>query len=215
MKNKIFLLIIIVVLGAGFYILKTRDENTRVYYLNNDLGIKFKYTHPEFHKKLNLEGNRLYYKDPGNEIIGGGSWGYVYIELFVKNDNENIEEAILNLVRNSGKDPSNCRVVKEGDIYTLDLSKLKTYNQEELGEIEMAEIDSKKYGGPVDGDWKRREIYNNTLIDNCTEYADRGGLGTSKTVPSYFLYNGKDRFVFFPAISDPSFYEPGSFQFIK
>lgn len=184
------------------------------YFTNSELGIKFAYSSDEYKGKLTVQGNKIIYKYPNTDNTQ-------YIELFAKKDTQTIEEAILEIVKNNGKDIKNCKVVNKGEYwanpkyneYVLDLANPKiSYSKQELNEIKLADVEAKKDGGPFNGEWKKQEIYNNRLVENCSEYANPLGLGTSKTVPSQFIYNNKTKFVFLPGLSDPSFYKEDSIE---
>lgn len=184
------------------------------YYTNSELGIKFAYSSDDFKDKLIVQDNKIIYKDPINPDPN-------YIELFTKKDTQTIENAILDIVKNKGKDINNCKVINNGEYwanskysqYFLDLANPKiSYSKQELEEIALADAEAKKDGGPFNGEWKKQEIYNKRLIENCSDYANPLGLGTSKTTPSQFIYNNKNKFVFLPGLINPSFYRDDSIE---
>lgn len=186
-------------------------------YISTNLGIKFKYPDGFEHKAFE-QGNKIFYPDWSEEM---------YIAVFEKPEVQNIEDSILELVKNIGKNLENCKVVNNGEyyanpkfeMYVLDLVNPNIiYSNEELDEIKLADVEAKNDGGPFNGEWKKRQIYNKRLVDNCSEYAEPLGLGTSSSRSSYFLYNGttdKTKFIFLPATLDPYFHEVGSINYLK
>jgi predicted small lipoprotein YifL len=191
-------------------------DNTIKTYENTDLGIKFNYLVDgiAFNGKISVKDNVIYYDEPGYSPLQ-------YIAVFTKKDNQTVEEVILAAVKAKGKDPKNCVVVNNGGYlavpqyqeYVLDLANPKiTYTKAELQEIKQADIQTAKDGGPFDGEMAKKEIYNRHLIDKCSDYADPLGLATSKTSPSRFVYDGKNKIIFLPGLSDPAFYQDDSIQ---
>lgn len=196
---------------------KNISQESSKEYINTNLGIKFQY--PEgFENKAIEQGNKILYPE----------WSpTMYIAVFGKPENEKIEDSIIGIMKQDGKSPKNCIVVDKGkywanpkyEVFALDLANQSvSYSEEELEEIKRADIETEKDGGPFNGEWKKREIYNKRLVDNCSEYAEPLGLGTSKTIGSMFLYNeilSKTKFIFLPGTSDPYFHKEGTIDFMK
>lgn len=183
-----------------------------LYYTSKDLGIIFQYRHG-FEDKAVEQGNKIFYFD----------WSpTMYIAVFDKPEDQRIEESILDLVASKGGDPAKCKVISRGEFhpneFALDLIDPEIiFSEEELKEIAEADIQAQEDGGPFNGDWKKRDIYNRRLVETCSELADPLGLGTSKSVPSFFIYDEsqtKNKYVFIPATPDPYFHEEGSIKFI-
>lgn len=192
---------------------KISDEQSETY-VSKNLGIKFQYPQGFIGQAV----------EQGNEIMVPSWSPIMYIAVFEKSADETIENSILNIVKNEGKDPKNCKVVlrdteKSGNQeYVIDLATPITYTKEEQTEIRLADKNWTPDAGPVNGDYKKMEIYNKRLIDNCSSYADPLGLATSTTAPSMFLYNdsqSKTKFVFLPGSADPYFHEYGTIEFIN
>ncbi|EKE18659.1 MAG: hypothetical protein ACD_9C00268G0006 [uncultured bacterium] len=190
------------------------------YFISSKLGIKFAYSYDDYQGKLTTNENKIIYKYGGPEDLNDGQ----YIEVFIKENTRTIEDAILDIIEAQGKDIENCKVVNKGEywaipeysVYILDLKNPNiSYTKQELEEIKLADVEAKEDGGPFDGEWKKREIYNKRLIENCSEYADPLGLGTSKTSPSQFIYNNETRFIFQPGLMDPPFYQENSIEFFN
>lgn len=186
-------------------------------YVSANLGIKFEY--PEgFEDKAIEEENKIFYPE----------WiPNMYIAVFEKPADEKMEDAIMGLIEEKAKNPENCRVVAKGEYwanpkyesFNLDLANPNiSYSDEELEEIKLADLEAEEDGGPFDGEWKKREIYNKRLVENCSEYAEPLGLGTSKSIGSLFLYSesmSKTKFIFLPGTTEPYFHKEGSITFIK
>lgn len=214
--KKIFLFLFLVIISSLFIYYK---------YPKND-GLKFNYS---FYGK---EDGRTIYKK--NKIEHRYEGGYSqYIEIYSKKPNQTIESAILDLVKAKGKNPNNCKVIEEPEfeelltfydenkgekvtlpysVYQIELvdSNIK-YTQEEqkiideLPEEGDAYFDTKEY--------KKRQIYNQRLIDLCSEYADPLGLSSSVTTPGRFIFNNKNKFIYLPGSNDPAFYDLHSIEF--
>ncbi len=181
-------------------------------YSNDELGIQFAYSSPEFKGKLEVEDNEIIYHYPDSLDIQ-------YIAVFQKAEGQSIEEAILALVKEKGKNPDDCTVVNEGPYwanenytaYTLDLSQpTLVYTEEELAAIAEADAEAVVDTGPFDGEWMKGKIMNDRLIAACSDYADPLGLATFKTVTSSFIFNKKTEFVFLPSYAEPQFYDPST-----
>lgn len=196
---------------------KNTSQESSKEYLNTNLGIKFQY--PEgFEDKAVEQANKIFYPE----------WSpTMYIAVFEKPEDEKIEDSIIGIVKQDGKSPENCIVVDKGEywanpeyeVFTLDLANPNiSYSEEELEEIKLADIEAEKDGGPFNGEWKKQEIYNKRLVDNCSEYAEPLGLGTSTSIGSMFLYNdtvSKTKFIFLPGTANPYFHKEGTIDFIK
>jgi hypothetical protein len=183
-------------------------------YTSKKLGIKFQYPQSFIGQAV----------EQGNKIMVPSWSPIMYIAVFEKSADETIENSILNIIKKEGKEPKNCKVVprdteKSGNAeYVIDLANPIVYTKDEENEIRLADKNWTPDAGPVNGDYKKMEIYNKRLIDNCSSYADPLGLGTSKTAPSMFLYNdsqSKTKFVFLPGSADPYFHEYGTIEFIN
>jgi len=183
------------------------------YFEDKDLWIRFRYLPDMYVGKLAVNNNTINY-------VFDTDWGEnFYIQVFTKKNDETIENAILELIKKEWKNQKECSVVnrwawwwnEKYSVYSIDLVDSNIhYTQSELSEIEEAENIAKKDGGPFGGEYKRNEIYNRRLIKKCSHYADPLGLSTSKTTPSSFVYNNKNRFMFLPGLYDAPFYDPSS-----
>ncbi|MCK5320657.1 hypothetical protein KAJ61_04675 [Candidatus Parcubacteria bacterium] len=191
-----------------------KKDNQNNYFINKNLGIKFDYSSVEFKEKLVVENNQIIYHYLNSDNIE-------YISLFTKKANQTIEDAILDVIKNEGRDPKNCKVVNKEkyygnpdyQVYRLDLANPTIiYSEEELERIRLADIEAEQNGGPFNGEHQKQAIRNERLIKACSYYADPLGLGTSKTIPSIFIYNNKNKFVFLPGLANPSFYQEGSIE---
>lgn len=185
------------------------------YFENKDLWIVFRYLPDMYIGKLVVDNNTIKYVF---DTDGGENF---YIQVFTKKNDETIENAILEIIRKEWKNQKDCKVINRSawwwnekyTAYGIDLVNTEIdYTQSELGEIEEAEDIAKKDGGPFGGESKKREIYNRRLIEKCSHYADPLGLWTSKTIPSTFVYNNKNRFIFLPGLYDAPFYDPSSIE---
>ena len=148
----------------------------------------------------------------------------MYIAVFEKSADKTIEDSILDIIKNEGKDPKNCKVeLRDTEAsgnreYVIDLADPLVYTKDEENEIRLADENWTPDAGPFNGDYKKMEIRNKRLIENCSAYADPLGLATSTTAPSMFLYNDartKTKFVFLPGTADPYFHEYGTIEFIS
>lgn len=189
------------------------------HYVNRKLGIQFQYPEGEWGEAymgdLQTDGNMIFY-DWGDNIE--------YIKVFEKEENQSFEDVILDLIEQEGKNPKNCQVIDRGAYwanpeytqYIIDFADPEiTYTPEELEAIEQAEADVQANGGFQGGSWKTEEIYNQRLIEACSEYADPLGLATCKTIRSKFL-TSKSKFAFLPGLlCSPSFYDIDSIEFLK
>ena len=191
-----------------------KEDNQNDYFINKDLGIKFDYSSIGLKEKLIVKNNQIIYHYPNSNNIE-------YISLFTKKANQTIEDAILDIIKNEGKDPKNCKVVNEEkyfrnpdyQAYRLDLANSTIiYSEQELERIKIANIEAEQDGGPFNGEHQKQVIRNERLIKACSYYADPLGLGTSSTIPSRFIYNNKNKFVFLPGLADPSFYQEDSIE---
>lgn len=227
--STIILLSLTVVLSGCNKQVQTTTSNTATqqiqpetsqsnYYSNKELGINFIYYKSDdfWDGKIKTQNNKIIYEDSSDGFSQ-------YIELFTKKDSQTIEEAILEIVKNKDKDPKNCKVINKGEYwavhkysaYILDLANPKiSYSKQELEEIRLADIEAKKDNGPFNGEWKKEEIYNKRLVENCSDYAEPLGIGTSSSQPSTFIYNNKTKFVFLPASPDVVFYQADSIELI-
>lgn len=194
------------------------ERGLKDYYISGKFGIKFVKSDIYYHY-LEEYNNDLRESENG---IGFEQFGD-RIKVFYKDENQNIESAILELIDSQGKNSNDCVVERKDENintqngqYKIELAdKEIIYTEEELARI--AEADETSDGGPFNGEWMKKKIYNERLINLCTEYADPAGLATSKTIGSYFEYNdykAKDRYIFLEESFDPEFYEWNSIEFI-
>jgi len=190
------------------------------YYVSEKFGIKFQVNSYIVDSYFEFYGDELRESENG---IGFDTHGD-RIKVFYKEEDQSIESAILELIENEGKDPNDCIVVQKeaesyiNDHYIIDLVDPEiVHTEEELDRIAEAEVQAELDGGPFGATWMEKKIYNEHLIDLCTEYADPLGLATSTTIPSYFEYNdekAKNRFVFLNGTADKEFYEWNTIEFI-
>lgn len=155
-------------------------------YVSTKLGVAFNYAQGISNKAVEF-GNKILHPDYGFDM---------YIEVIDdKTLDETIERAILDhLTIGTNVDTSKCKIVKGDmnlqsgfDSYFIDLAHpLISYTAEEEKEIREADISAKKDQGPFDGTWKKQEIYNRHLVQECTSYAEPLGLGTSTTLVSKY-----------------------------
>ena len=174
------------------------------------LGIKFSCFSDDCIEKLTVEDNKIFNKA-------------YYIKVFNKAKEISVEATILNIIQEDAKDISKCKVVKKGqfwgnknyDVYVLELVNPDIeYTKEELAEIKIADQETIKNGGPFNGEWQKRVIYNRRLVKACSYYAEPLGLGTSTSTPSRFIYNKKSKIVFLPGVADQPFYKEDSIELI-
>lgn len=187
------------------------------YYISEKFGLKF--------IKTNIYDFSEYSFRESENGLGFEEFGD-RIKVFYKEKDQSIEDAILDLIASEGKNPDDC-VIERTDSgygtmnghYKIDLVDQNiVYTEEELQRIADADVDANSDGGPFNGDWMKHKIYNERLIEACTEYADPAGLGTSTSHGSSFEYNeyrANDRFIFLEESADPEFYERGSIEFIR
>jgi hypothetical protein len=219
MKKILIITTRLLCLGGCFLNKKAETKPTDPsIFINERLGIKFTYSAEEWKGQLATQDNQIFYLSPENGITE-------YIALFTKNENETIEEAILRIVKEKGYDSTKCRVVDRGaywgnpsyEEYILDLANPNiVYTEEELEKIEEANVTATQEGGPFNGEWKKKEIYNQRLVQACSEYAEPLGLGTCKTIGSKFIYNNQNKIVFLPGLNcSPSFYQEDSIELFE
>lgn len=191
-------------------------------YVNTLLGIKFEYGGYEFKDKLKTKNNQIYYQYEGTDNIA-------FIEIYSKKPNQTIENAILDLVKSKGKDPTKCKVKKtiiedypgstnhpKYSTYIIDLANPKiTYTKEELGRINDSKIEKNVTNFAETTEHIKKEIYNSRLIETCSDYANPSGLASSPSFPSRFLFDGKSKFVFFPSTVDPTFYQEPTIELFE
>lgn len=210
----------------------TIDKTPQTSYENKTLGIKFtQYWDGIYAGTFEQQGNKIVFKDPMvKDLTQAKENGYKapFIQVFTKPANQKIEDAIIDVIKKENKDSSKCKVNDNGQYwgknsfenYSLDLVNQKiTYTKDEEKEIVQADIDSKKDGGPFDGEWQKAEIYRKRLVKECSSYADslKPG-GTSKTMPSIFIYDEKasnTKFIFIPGSADPYFFKEDSLEILK
>jgi hypothetical protein len=191
---------------------QTEAQQTAQEFRSENLGVKFKYAN-DLEDKAIEQGSRILYPEWSQEM---------YIGVFEKAENESIQEAIAKLASFS----DSCKVVEKGEyyanpkftVYTIELSNPEiSYSAEELAAIKQADLDAAKDGGPFNGEYKKSEIYNQKVAENCSEYGTQLGLGTSKQITSKFLYSeelSKTKFIFLPSSPDSYFHEEGSIEFL-
>lgn len=199
----------------------TEDKTTETSYENKELGIKFKYSEIYTGQAV-AKDNKVVFQDSTNQIQTPP-----FIQVFTKPADQKIDDAILDVVKKEKKDSSKCKVIDGGKYwakdsfqnYTLDLvNKKLVYTKDEEKEIKQSDLDSKKDGGPFDGEWQKADIYKQRLIQDCSSYANNMHAGTSKTFPSIFLYDAKDsntKFIFIPGSADPYFFKEDSLEILK
>lgn len=195
------------------------ERGLKDYYISDKFGIRF-------------VKNDMYYglKDAYGEDLRESENGIGFehdgdrIKVFYKEKDESIESAILKLIAANGKDSEKCVVIRTDTTlntlnghYRIDLADTDiVYTDSDLARIAEADMTAAADGGPFNGDWMKKKIYNERLIDACTEYADPAGLGTSKSTRSYFEYNdyrAKDRFIFLPSSYELEFYDWNGIEF--
>lgn len=188
------------------------------YYVSEKFGIKFKLNLYDYYVEQTGEDLRESENGIGFEAYGDR------IKVFYKQEDQGIESAILELIEGEGKDPNNCIVhagvpnLFNNQRFVIDLADPNiVYTDEDMERIAEADVQAELDGGPFNGTWMKKKIYNEHLIDLCTEYADPAGLATSKTLGSSFEYNdekAKDRFIFLEESFDQEFYKDLSIEFI-
>ncbi|MCX6735063.1 MAG: hypothetical protein NTZ25_04130 [Candidatus Peregrinibacteria bacterium] len=210
----------------------TINQTPQTSYENKELGIKFTpYWDGIYAGTFEQQENKIVFKDPMvKDLAQAKENGYKapFIQVFTKPKDQKIDDAILDVIKKENKDSSKCKVIDYGQYwaknsfenYSLDLVNQKIiYTKDEEKEIKQADIDSKKDGGPFDGEWQKAEIYRKRLVSECSPYADslKPG-GTSKTMPSIFLYDEKTsntKFIFIPGSADPYFFKEDSLEILK
>jgi hypothetical protein len=110
--------------------------------------------------------------------------------IFEKSKEESIEDAILKLVSDEGKNPEDCKVVKFDD-GNRKTAKIESTEPIEVTEAELEGLEEKEI-------WHGAEesIRNNKLRELCSDYA---GAWTIPMGGQYFIYdneNHKDIFIF-------------------
>lgn len=199
------------------------NDNNNIFF-DKKLWIKFEYSFNDYKWKLETKDNQIIYNYP--DWWEGILWNkYKYISIYTKKENQTIEDSIFDIIKNKWKDIKNCKVILKEEqyrgnpkysVYVLDLANSKiTYSKKELEEIKKADEEAKKDWGPFDWELKKKEIYNKRLIEKCSEYADPQGLWTSKTLPSQFIFNNKNKFIFLPASWEPPFFKEETVEFIE
>jgi hypothetical protein len=222
----IFLPFLIIALSIIFYKYNQKPVFTSdsEYYINKKLGIKFKYG-LYTDGKITTQHNKIQYKPNGHDYIK-------FIEVYSKKSNQTIENAILDIIKSKGKDVNNCKIVNDGQrtyydetkgekitipytIYYIDLANHNIkYTYEEQKRINNGKKEGKDVVVFDTADYIKKEIYNQRLIDLCSDYADPFGLATSVTLPSRFIFDNKNKFVFLPGTGDPTFYDINSVKLL-
>lgn len=135
------------------------------------------------------------------------------LEVFSKPANETIEQAIANIIKKNGKNPSQCKVEAVKDmpfVYRIFIAEPVAYTADELNQIALREKDYvTEQRGPETADYLKKSFDQEHLVELCTSYAEPAGLGTSSSYPGYFLYNSsinKTVFVYVPPQYDPLVY---------
>jgi len=217
--KKIFIIILIIIGIAFLYFFKTSktQNNQSNFYNNPKLGIKFDYSGDEFKDKLKTKNNQIYYQYEGTDNIS-------FIEIYSKKPDQTIEKAILDIVKSKGKNPTNCKIKNVTDpvihpnysLYIIDLANPNiTYTKDEIEKIKQGKNSEEATDISEMIDIIKQEIYNNHLIESCSEYADPLGLATSRTTPSRFLFDNKKKFVFLPGSADPLFYQEPTIELFE
>lgn len=187
-----------------------RNAGGQATYVSEKLGIQFTYP-KEIQGRLTEQGNVI--RDPQ-----GGDNGYIMV--FDKSEDETIDSALLRLVSETDRDSSKCKVVKkEEHIYIIDLVDSNfAYTEDEQRLIKKMIEDQKKDSNQYGEDFAKDVIYNQRLVSACSTYAHPKWPATSKVTDSIFLYDetkSKTTFVYFPASTDPLFFDANSIEFIK
>ncbi|MBA3046940.1 hypothetical protein KKC83_03265 [Patescibacteria group bacterium] len=145
------------------------------------------------------------------------------IIVLQKSANKTIEDSILKLVEQEGKDINNCKVIKwdgeskneEFRVTLITPISEFSFTEEEIKIIEEAD---KNPDGPIDGKFERQLIYNKHAIELCSHYADPLNLGTCSNFGNIFLYNelkSKTKFLFLsPTNCDPYFYKYNTIELL-
>jgi len=183
MKKVLLILPVIALTVAGCNKIQnppTGDEAAYLdnYFVDQNLGIQFAYQQSVFEDvskgkaKVTSVDNTIIYDSPDLDKP-------LSLSVFTKKEDQSIENAILGLISQQGKDPSKCVVVNRGDWwantdytnYIIDFSDpAVTYTQAEQDAIDAA---ANTEGG---SDMKKKEIYNQKLIETCSLYADPMGI---------------------------------------
>lgn len=111
-------------------------------------------------------------------------------DIFEKSKEEPIEDAILKLVSDEGKNPEECKVVKFDD------GNRKTAKIKSVEPIEVTEAEIAEYENGLPSEIIEELIRNNKLRELCSDYA---GAWTIPGGDQYFIYddeNHKDIFIF-------------------
>lgn len=165
-------------------------------------------------QKLEVNVNKMF--DNSTELVGS-------IIVLQKSANKTIEDSILKLVEQEGKDINNCKVIKwdgeskneEFRVTLITPISEFSFTEEEIKIIEEAD---KNPDGPIDGKFERQLIYNKHAIELCSHYADPLNLGTCSNFGNIFLYNelkSKTKFLFLsPTNCDPYFYKYNTIELL-
>lgn len=187
------------------------------YFVDTNLGIQFAYQDAVFDDiskakaKVSSIDNTIVYDNPDLEKP-------LSISVFTKKEDQSIENAILDLLTQQGKDASDCVIVNRWDrwantdygSYIIDFANPDiSYTQSEQDAIDAAA------NGEWGSDMKRKEIYNQKLAESCSLYADPMNLWTSKGYASEFVYNRKQSFVFLAGSNEKPFYRPETLSFLQ
>lgn len=222
MKKVLLILPVIALTVAGCNKIQnppTGDEAAYLdnYFVDQNLGIQFAYQQSVFEDvskgkaKVTSVDNTIIYDSPDLDKP-------LSLSVFTKKEDQSIENAILGLISQQGKDPSKCVVVNRGDWwantdytnYIIDFSDpAVTYTQAEQDAIDAA---ANTEGG---SDMKKKEIYNQKLIETCSLYADPMGIWAETSSASEFVYNRKQSFVFLPGVTGKPFYRPETLSFLQ
>ncbi len=176
-------------------------------FVSKNMGIRFKYLkEPGYYAQqsrimerdgkiillVNFEGDEYACEEKNCEYIDGRYFEELgeAFGIFEKSKEESIEDAILKLVSDEGKNPEDCKVVKSDD-GNRKIAKIELIEPIEVTENEIAEDES---GLP--SEIVEELIRNNKLRELCSDYA---GTWTFPLGGQYFIYddeNHKNIFIF-------------------
>lgn len=180
-------------------------------FVNRELGIAFSCKQAGSCSQLTVHNTKII--DAQN----------AYIEIFDIAPNQTIEQKMFSLINANGGTASRCTVTNNGPLpgneklrsYSINLVDHNiTYTPEESVQIAQADDEAAHDGGPFNGEWKKKEIYDQRLIQACSLYADPVTQGTAKTSPSHFISDGQ-KLIFIPGSRDEIFLDETTLEIIK
>lgn len=161
-------------------------------FMSKSIGIRFEYfKEPEY-----IDQDARIIERDGKIILLVNFEDDEYTELgelfdiLEKSEEASIEDAILKLVSDEGKNPEDCKVVKSDD-GNRKIAKIESAEPIEVTEAEIAE-----YENGLPPEINEEVIRNNKLRELCSDY---GGAWTIPMGGQYFIYddeNHKDIFIF-------------------